>query len=110
MVTRKEIHDRVLNATSKDELATVYGEWAEQYDTDLVDEMGYVAPVIASQLLQEYVDDLNARILDAGCGTGLVGEDLHQKGYHNLEGFDYSVQMLEKPKTKRSIAGSTRGT
>ncbi len=100
MVTRKDIHDRVLNATSKEELATVYGEWAEQYDTDLIDEMGYVAPVIASQLLQGYVDDLNARILDAGCGTGLVGENLHQKGYRNLEGFDYSAQMLEKAKAK----------
>ncbi len=100
MVTRKEIHDRVLNATSKEELATVYGEWAERYDTDLIDEMGYVAPVIASQLLQGYVDDLNARILDAGCGTGLVGKNLYQKGYRNLEGFDYSAQMLEKAKDK----------
>ncbi len=27
MATRKEIHDRVLNATCKEELAVVYGEW-----------------------------------------------------------------------------------
>lgn len=100
MATRKEIHDRVLKATSKEELATVYGEWAERYDKDLIDEMGYVAPVIASQLLQKYVTDLNARILDAGCGTGLAGADLHQNGYRNLEGFDYSAQMLEKAKDK----------
>ncbi len=100
MVTRKEIHDRVLNATSKEELATVYGEWAENYDKDLIDEMGYVAPVIASQLLQGYVSDPGARILDAGCGTGLVGAELHQKGYRNLEGFDYSAQMLEKARDK----------
>ena len=104
MVTRKEIHDRVLNATSKEELATAYGEWAEHYDKDLIDEMGYVAPVIASQLLQEYVRDLSARILDAGCGTGLVGADLHQKGYRNLEGFDYSAQMLERAKDKEVYA------
>ena len=100
MASRKEIHDRVLNATSKEELATVYGEWAENYDKDLIDEMGYVAPAIASQLLQGYVSDLNARILDAGCGTGLVGDALHQKGYRNLEGFDYSAQMLERAKDK----------
>lgn len=101
MATRKEIHQRVLDATSKEDLATVYGEWAEQYDKDLIDEMGYVAPALASQLLQEYVDDLNARILDAGCGTGLVGSYLHQKGFRNLEGFDYSAQMLEKAKDKK---------
>ena len=100
MVNRKEIHDRVLNATCKEELATVYGEWAEQYDMDLIDEMGYVAPAIASQLLQGYVEDRDARILDAGCGTGLVGADLYQKGYRNLEGFDYSAQMLKRAKDK----------
>ena len=101
MATRKEIHERVLNATSKEELAAVYGEWAEHYDKDLIDEMGYVAPAIASQLLQGHVSDLSARILDAGCGTGLVGADLHQMGYRNLEGFDYSAQMLERAKDKK---------
>jgi predicted TPR repeat methyltransferase len=100
MAPRKEIHDRVLKATSKEELAKAYGEWAGQYDRDLVDEMGYVAPAIASQLLQEYVDDKQVRILDAGCGTGLVGATLHQSGYYNLEGFDYSVDMLERAKDK----------
>ena len=100
MATSKEIHDRVLNATSKEELATAYGEWAEQYDKDLIDEMGYVAPAIASQLLQGYVEDRYAKILDAGCGTGLVGADLYQNGYRNLEGFDYSAQMLERAKDK----------
>ncbi len=100
MATRKEIHDRVLNATSKEELAMVYSEWAEHYDKDLIDEMGYVAPAIACQLLQGYVVDLNARILDAGCGTGLVGAYLQKKGYLNLEGFDYSAEMLEKAKGK----------
>ncbi len=100
MTNRKEIHTRVLNATSKEELATVYGEWAEQYDKDLIDEMGYVAPAFASQVLLEYVEDQSAKILDAGCGTGLVGANLHQKGYRNLEGFDYSAQMLARAKDK----------
>lgn len=100
MATRKEIHDRVLNATCKEELATAYGEWAQRYDKDLVDDMGYVAPSIASQVLQGYVKDLNAKILDAGCGTGLVGENLYNKGYRNLEGLDYSAQMLERAKSK----------
>lgn len=100
MATRKEIHDRVLNASSKEELATAYGEWAEQYDNDLIKDMGYVAPAVASQILQEYVKDFDARILDAGCGTGLVGANLYQEGYRNLEGLDYSVQMLEEAKSK----------
>ncbi len=100
MANRKEIHDRVLNAKSKEELAEAYGEWAEQYDTDLIGEMGYVAPTIASELLLEYVGNKQARILDAGCGTGLVGENLNQKGYVNIEGLDYSEQMLKKARSK----------
>lgn len=100
MANRKEIHDRVLNATCKEELATAYAEWAELYDKDLIDKMGYVAPAIAGQLLQGYLENQCAKILDAGCGTGLVGAGLYQMGYRNLEGFDYSAQMLEKAKDK----------
>lgn len=114
MSNRKEIHDRVLNAASKEELAAAYAEWAEAYDRDLLDEMGYVAHVTASKLLQDHLDSKEAQILDAGCGTGLVGEFLHQNGYHNLEGLDYSRHMLEKAREKdlykRLIQGDLTGS
>jgi predicted TPR repeat methyltransferase len=97
---RKEIHDRVLNASNKEELRDVYSEWADKYDHDLLIEMGYVAPVVAGKLLLEYLDDKEALVMDAGCGTGLVGEFLHQEGYLNIEGLDYSEQMLEKARGK----------
>lgn len=100
MERRREIHGRVLNAKSKEELATAYDEWAEQYDRDLVDEMGYVAPVLACQRLLGYLEDTHAKILDAGCGTGLVGAYLHQHGYRNLEGVDSSAKMLQQAEAK----------
>ena len=100
MANRKEIHDRVLNATDKQDLASAYGEWAADYDKDLVDEMGYVAPVLTCRLLQQYVHDPQAQILDAGCGTGLVGQALAEAGYSNLEGLDYSKDMLEQARRK----------
>lgn len=109
MDKRKEIHQRVLNATSKQELEKAYGEWAERYDRDLVDEMGYVAPIMTCRILQEHLPDRQARILDAGCGTGLVGEFLQQQGYCNLEGLDYSEKMLDKARQKKAYAGLTRG-
>lgn len=109
MSNRKEIHDRVLQATNKEELMAAYSEWADKYDDDLIDEMGYVAPVIASELLQNYVDSRGARILDAGCGTGLVGEVMHQSGYRNLEGLDYSQQMLAKAREKAVYKSLKRG-
>ena len=100
MPKRREIHERVLNAVNKEELASAYSEWAETYDTDLVDEMGYVAPVLTCELLLEYLENVQAKILDAGCGTGLVGSYLYQHDYHNVEGFDYSSAMLKKAKAK----------
>ncbi len=100
MVKRKEIHERVLNATDKDELASAYAEWAESYDQDLLDELGYVAPALACEQLMPYLTDPQARTLDAGCGTGIVGKLLHQQGYHNLEGLDYSRHMLDKAREK----------
>lgn len=100
MSNRKEIHDRVLNASSPEKLMAAYCEWADNYDGDLLGEMGYVAPMITSKLLQNYLDRKDARILDAGCGTGIVGELLHQDGYDNIEGLDYSQDMLNKAREK----------
>jgi predicted TPR repeat methyltransferase len=97
---RKDIHERVLNASSLEELMTAYGEWAAQYDDDLLGEMGYVAPIIASNLLKDSLVDKEARILDAGCGTGIVGGLLHEHGYRHIEGLDYSRPMLVQAETK----------
>jgi len=109
MDRRKAIHQRVLNATSKQELENAYGEWADRYDQDLVDDMGYVAPIMTCRILQGHVPDRQARILDVGCGTGLVGESLQQQGYRKLEGLDYSGKMLEKAREKNAYEVLSRG-
>ena len=109
MSNRKKIHDRVLEASSPEELMAAYSEWADNYDGDLLGEMGYVAPMIASKLLQNYLDRKDTRILDAGCGTGIVGELLHQDGYGNIEGLDYSQDMLNKARAKSIYKTLNRG-
>ena len=101
MRTRRKIHDRVLNASNTEELMTAYREWAEKYDDDLLGEMGYVAPMIASKLLLSHLEDKGARIMDAGCGTGIVGELLHRDGCVHIDGLDYSPDMLEKAREKQ---------
>ncbi len=100
MSKRKSIHDRVLNADNIEELMAAYDEWAVNYDDDLLGEMGYVAPIIASNLLKDSLADKEARILDAGCGTGIVGGILHEQGYRHIEGLDYSQPMLAQAETK----------
>ena len=109
---RKEIHDRVLNAANVDALADAYAEWAPRYDADLVQEMGYRAYVTASELLAAHETDLEARILDAGCGTGLVGAYLADPatgGYTRIDGLDYSPDMLAQARSKGVYADLLQG-
>ena len=73
MGIRKPIHERVLNASNKEELKAAYSDWAAGYDRDLIDEMGYVAPKIASDLLLKYLNDTEAHILDALAALGARG-------------------------------------
>ena len=41
------------------------------------------------------------KILDVGCGTGLVGSSLSTLGYIDLDGLDFSSDMLEVAREKR---------
>ncbi len=81
------------NDGNKQEL---FDNWASTYDHDLIDDLGYVADVEACRQLVSLVTDRQARILDAGCGTGLVGRRLRQAGYTNIHGNDYSAKMLDE--------------
>ncbi|KAG1700384.1 Siroheme synthase [Nymphon striatum] len=42
------------------------------------------------------IADKNARVLDAGCGTGLSGVALHKEGFTDIEGRDLSPEMLDE--------------
>jgi len=99
-MSRREIHERVLNAASVDELADAYAQWADSYDNDLQGEMGYKAPVMVSRLLRDSLPPDATKVLDAGCGTGLVGVALTKLGYSNIDGLDYSTEMLAQAKRK----------
>jgi predicted TPR repeat methyltransferase len=79
-----------------DDKQTLFDEWASTYDHDLVNELGYVADAEACRRLIALVPDRAARILDAGCGTGLVGRRLQQAGYDDIHGNDYAPKMLQQ--------------
>lgn len=100
MSARLAIHERVLHAKNREELMQAYGEWADHYEADLVEGEGYVAPVLSAELLRPYLPGKTARILDAGCGTGLVGVWLAEHGYTELTGLDYSAEMLDRAREK----------
>ncbi|MFN3237233.1 MAG: class I SAM-dependent DNA methyltransferase [Pseudomonadales bacterium] len=100
IVDRKEIHDRVLKATDKAQLTSAYGEWAPDYDADVVDDGGYSGfKTVCDELMTQRVP-VTAKILDAGCGTGLAGQVLAEEGYTDVHGLDFSHDMLEEAARK----------
>ena len=82
------------------ELSERYDQWAEDYDAELDRDYGWQAPKIVADLATRYVPQ-DARILDAGAGTGLLGQCLHQAGYRDLVAIDLSEGMLEKARHKK---------
>ncbi len=89
----------VYESSSDKELEDRYDQWAADYDNDLAEEFAWNAPQNASDVFAKYVGR-SARILDAGAGTGLVGECLAKAGYSNLVTMDLSAGMLAEAKNK----------
>ena len=87
-------------AKSREEFEERYDEWASTYDKDLKESWDYRLPAFIGVLLMKYVKHRDARILDAGTGTGLGGEYLHHNDYNNLFAVDISQGMLDEAKRK----------
>lgn len=90
----RERAEGVYYAKNRDELEASYNAWAEEYDADAKEVFGYCGPDMGSDYIQRYLPT-DARILDAGAGTGRLGKLLHDAGYTNLTGFDLSQGMLD---------------
>ena len=82
-------------AQSSAELAAVYDRWSDSYD-EYMDGVGYRHPAVCVALLARHVPPGKVRVLDAGVGTGIVGELLAIVGYHAIDGIDISQGMLDK--------------
>lgn len=95
-----ELWKATYEAKTPGDLAEAYRDWVDKYDEDTRDVMGYIAPDLAATMLDRRLDTRSCRILDAGCGTGLVGEVLKDMGYDQVEAMDYSSEMLGKAKEK----------
>ncbi len=83
----------VYSSKNLNELQERYDQWASDYDSDLERDFGWSAPALAAGVFEKYVPT-NARVLDAGAGTGLVGVALKEKGYGSIVAMDLSQGML----------------
>lgn len=101
----KSYLDRVFAASSTEESRRLYDEWASTYDSDM-QEHDFTAPRLVAEgvarglklnhLHRDPSQVLKGlRIVDAGCGTGTVGNELAKMGAESIDGLDISEGMLK---------------
>ena len=73
-----------------------YDEWGkkDKYNKDMV-EWNYTGPKETVDTFRRYAIDKDILIFDAGCGTGLVGQQLKKYDYKNFHGADLSQKLLD---------------
>jgi predicted TPR repeat methyltransferase len=100
--------DAVYAARSTEDVARRYDDWADTYEAEMA-SVGYRHPAICLALLARHLPRGATPVLDAGAGTGLVGQWLEILGYPGPEALDISAGMLEIAARKAVYATLHRG-
>ena len=87
----------------QENIAEHYDELSSHYE-DIYLMVGYHDPLKCAELTKEVFGDEagDKEVFDMGCGTGLVGQYLKERGFKHVVGVDASKGMLEKAKLKES--------
>jgi predicted TPR repeat methyltransferase len=97
-MAQKDVENKIpiYKLKKTDEVMKYYDEWGEKnkYDKDMLD-WNYTGPKETSEVFIKYEKNKNAKIYDAGCGTGLVGVELKKYGFSNFFGADLSQKLLD---------------
>lgn len=96
--------DDVYGAKTPDDSRAIYDRWSSSYDADNLAK-GFRLPALGAGFLASYLGRTHGPILDAGCGTGLVGETLMLMGYQHVFGCDLSARMIEEAERTGAYAG-----
>jgi ubiquinone/menaquinone biosynthesis C-methylase UbiE len=89
----------VYGAKDASAVAALYDKWAATYDAEMA-KAGYRHPSIALALLARHLPKGAQPLLDAGAGTGLIGQWLQIMGYRQVEALDISEGMLAVARLK----------
>ena len=98
--------DRLYGARDLDELRAEYERIASVYDHELAGPLDYRSPSAVADACARLLER-EARILDVGAGTGLLGEALVDLGFSKLDALDLSPAMLAEAEHK-GVYGTLR--
>jgi predicted TPR repeat methyltransferase len=82
----------------RDYIVAYFDRFAPGFDKHLVEKLGYHVPGALAELVRTRLE-AGARVLDLGCGTGLMGKALAGCALE-LVGIDLSPRMLERAKER----------
>ena len=80
---------------STDEVRDLYDDWSknDKYNQDMID-WKYSGPREVVSAFLPHASRKGIKILDAGCGSGLVGEELSKEGYNIIHGADIAAKLM----------------
>ena len=86
-------------AKDQDQLVERYDEAADVYDEAMSDDVGWTGHIELAAVVGRFVAP-DAGLLDAGAGTGMLGDELVKLGFDNMDANDLSPGMLERARSK----------
>ena len=96
-MSNKDVDNKIpiYQLKSKEKVLDYYIDWTKkgQFNKDMTD-WNYQAPQNTVKLFDQHTPNKDINILDAGCGSGLVGIELQKYGYYQITGADFSQDML----------------
>ena len=97
-MAQKDVGNKVpiYKLKTTEEVMEYYDEWGNnnKYNKDMA-EWNYSGPRETVDTFRKYALNKDILIFDAGCGTGLVGQQLKKHDYKNFHGADLSQKLLD---------------
>jgi predicted TPR repeat methyltransferase len=82
-----------------DYIRSLFDDFADRFETTLVDRLAYATPSRLATFIREHAGDGFDRVLDLGCGTGLMAVEIAHEG-RVIDGVDLSPKMLDHARAK----------
>ncbi len=97
--------DEAYSVRTPEDNKRLYRQWAASYEAGFVSDNGYIYPFQVAAAFMDNSDSATRRVLDIGCGTGLVGVGLAELGGPRPDGLDLSPEMLDEAGHKTDAQG-----
>lgn len=86
-------------AKDQKQLVDRYDQAAEVYDEAMDDDVGWTGHMALAAVIARYLSP-RTHLLDAGAGTGMLGDKLVEHGFDNMDANDLSPGMLNRARRK----------